>query len=58
MIGDKGKGENAAMPTPVLTIKLNLPPPLQSCLTLTALTLAIAFAILLDTIINSGIGMI
>ena len=56
--GDKGKGKNAAMPTPVLTTKLNLPPPLQSRLTLTALTSAIAFATLLDTIINSGIGMI
>ena len=56
--GDKGKGKNAAMLTPVLTTKLNLPPPLQSRLTLIALTLAIAFAALLDTIIDSSIGMI
>ena len=55
IIGDKGKGKNAAMPTPVLTTKLNLPPPLQSRLTLTALTSAIALP---DTIIDSGIGMI
>ena len=58
MTGNKGKGKNAAMLTPILTTKLNLPPPLQSRLTLTALTSAIAFAILPDTIIDSGIGMI
>jgi hypothetical protein len=56
--GDKGKGENAAMPTPIPTTKLNLPPPPQSRLTLTAPTSAIAFAALPDTIIDSGIGMI
>jgi hypothetical protein len=52
------KNEKLATLKPTLTKSLDLPPPLQSRLTITALLLTIAFTTLLDTIIKAGVSMI